>query len=300
MLRCEILPFLADDLTMRVPDAIRDCVVFVGIRDESGNVNYRGTAFLVSVKGDSGISYLYLVTARHIAERVEGLDFVVKVNRKNGDPVVFQGNETRWWYHPTHKKEVDAAATFFGPPAELKSELDIRWFPSESFVTDQILKERNIGVGDQVFITGLFTKVQETSRNIPIVRIGNIAMMPGEKIPFGESGLIEACLVESRSIGGLSGSPVFVRETLMLWAKFGDKQRAMHGAGEFFLLGSMLGHWELRAGSLSLVEGEAVNMGISVVVPAQRIMDILVQPELIELRKKWDAEQVKKPAITSE
>jgi len=38
-------------------------------------------------------------------------------------------------------------------------------------------------------------------------------MIPGEKIPFGKN-LIEAYLVEMRSIGRLSGSPVFVRETL--------------------------------------------------------------------------------------
>ena len=54
-------------------------------------------------------------------------------------------------------------------------------------------------------------------RNFPIVRTGHIAMMPDEKIPkvkIGDwEGNADAYLIESRSIGGWSGSPVFVRGT---------------------------------------------------------------------------------------
>jgi hypothetical protein len=77
------------------------------------------------------------------------------------------------------------------------------------FADTETIAHHDLGVGDEVFITGLFTKVTETTKNIPIVRTGTVAMMPGEEIPFGNN-LIEAYLIESRSIGGLSGSPVFV------------------------------------------------------------------------------------------
>ena len=43
-----------------------------------------------------------------------------------------------------------------------------------------------------------------------IVRTGNIASMPEEAVDLGSSGSQEVYLVESRSIGGLSGSPVFL------------------------------------------------------------------------------------------
>ena len=116
-------------------------------------------------------------------------------------------------YHPTERKYVDAAVTFFSPSYTHLSQLEVEHVPVGMFADEKVIKQRHIGVGDEVFITGLFTKVQETTKNIPIVRTGTVAMIPGEKIPFGDN-LIEAYLVEARSIGGLSGSPVFVRETL--------------------------------------------------------------------------------------
>ncbi len=75
------------------------------------------------------------------------------------------------------------------------------------FATDEIIKDQNIGLGDEVFITGLFGYVAGSQKNIPIVRVGNIAMMPDEKVPT-EGEPMEAYLIEARSMGGLSGSPV--------------------------------------------------------------------------------------------
>jgi hypothetical protein len=50
-----------------------------------------------------------------------------------------------------------------------------------------------------------------STRNIPIVRTGVIAAMPAIDEPFVRKGEeYHAYLAEMRSIGGLSGSPVFV------------------------------------------------------------------------------------------
>jgi len=108
---------------------------------------------------------------------------------------------------------VDAAVTLFSPT--ILRELDVSHIPIGLFADEKTIAHHKLGVGDEVFATGLFTEVTETTRNIPIVRTGTVAMIPGEKIPFGKN-LIEAYLVELRSIGGLSGSPVFVRETLRM------------------------------------------------------------------------------------
>jgi hypothetical protein len=64
-----------------------------------------------------------------------------------------------------------------------------------------VIREANLGVGDQVLIAGPFSKVRGTARQLPIVWIGNLAMMPGERIPFKDDKLIDAYLIESRSIG---------------------------------------------------------------------------------------------------
>src|SRR5436309_3387462 len=87
------------------------------------------------------------------------------------------------------------------------------------FLTDKKIDDCFIGPGDEVFMTGLFTRLEGRSRNIPIVRMGKVAMMPGEEmLPdakiSGWRGGIEAYLVEARSAGGMSGSPAFVRQTI--------------------------------------------------------------------------------------
>lgn len=281
-----------EDMNMRVPDEILKSVVFIGTNDEPEPV-YRGTGFLVSTPGAYGdVSWIFLVTARHIAERLEGSDFVVRVNREGGAPEVLGGAYAKWWYHPTDAS-ADVAVSPWGPPRKLK--LDIRYLPLAMFVSDVVVKEKNIGIGDEVFITGLFTRVQRTARNIPIVRIGKIAMMPGERIPFLD-GLLDAYLIESRSIGGLSGSPVFVRSTANLRGLTDGNHQPVSAcitSNTFWLLGSMIGHWEVRPQDL-LVQQEAVNMGISAMVPAQKIVEVLNHPELLEMRKQWDDDVIQK------
>jgi hypothetical protein len=199
--------------------------------------------------------------------------------------------------------------TIFCPP-NLR-DLDIHWIGSDLFVDQVTIKEAGLGVGDEVFLTGLFTEVCETTSNIPIVRIGNLAMVPGERIPFKDGRLIEAYLVESRSIGGLSGSPVFIRETVTtnagwkfppgfdLTAVFPTPESTevqriqLSGVGRIYFLGSMIGHWDAPTG-FNLPDKEAVNMGISPVVPAHKIKEIIAQPKLQEVMQQMTTELAKK------
>jgi hypothetical protein len=279
---------------MRVSDDILKSIVFIGTK-ATDEPPYRGTAFLVSFDGAYGSpSYFFLVTARHIATKLEGSTFVARMNRKDEEPLAME-IMCRWWYHPQDPEGVDIAVTHFTPPAETMAALDFAGLPVAMFATETVLENKNIGIGDQVFIAGLFTNVQRTSRNIPIIRSGNIAMIPDEPIPFADK-LINSYLIETRSIGGLSGSPVFVRSTLSLQG-FRDQTQTPVSAfalsGTFYLLGSMIGHWDL-ASQESLVQREKVNMGISAIVPAQQILEVLNHPELIELRKKWDTDIIAK------
>jgi hypothetical protein len=300
---------------MRVPDQVRKAVLFVGMDGPSGP-EYGGTAYIVALPGGHGtitsqtkdqvttevrFPFTFLVTARHLAEELEGNDFYLRVNRNDGSIAVIKVNaETPWWYHPSEKQHVDAAVTVFAPANQ--EDLDIRTIPIDMFADELVISEHDIGTGDEVFITGLFTKVVETTRNIPIVRTGTVAMMPGEKIPFGKD-LIEAYLIESRSIGGLSGSPVFVRETVKMpvgirfkaGVKLNNVNDAtpgesfdrveMQGTGRFYFFGSVIGHWEIPNG-FTTSKTEAVNMGISPIVPAQKIKEILLQPAIAEMMKE--------------
>ena len=64
-------------------------------------------------------------------------------------------------------------------------------------------------VGDEVATVGLYTSHHGHTKNIPVVRVGHISMLPDEPV-MSTRGYVEAYLVEVRSIVGLSGSPVYI------------------------------------------------------------------------------------------
>jgi hypothetical protein len=274
---------------MRVPDQVRKCVLFVGL-PEIPDPEYRGTTFIVTVPGENENHFAFMVTARHVAEKLEGKDFYIRANKKSGGVVELRGRpDNPWWYHPGDRDGVDAAVSLFAP--QRLADLDVEHIPIGMFTDPEVIEKRDLGVGDEVFITGLFTKVTGTSQNIPIVRTGSVAMIPGEKIVFGDKE-IDAYLIESRSIGGLSGSPVFVRETVQIPHQLFVKNgliTPIFGMGVFHFLGSVIGHWEVPKG-FTLTEAEAVNMGIAPIVPAHKIREIILQPGLVEIMNKIDTE----------
>ena len=59
-----------EGINMRVPDTIRKCVGFIAIREATG-LKHLGTGFIVSIQGSFGNHFDFLVTAKHIAERIE-------------------------------------------------------------------------------------------------------------------------------------------------------------------------------------------------------------------------------------
>jgi len=276
---------------MRVPDEVRQCVVFIGLpaslrRGQLG-IRFKGTAFFVGVPSESipGMDYVYLVTAKHVAKSLEGQSFLVRLNTKDGGSAMLMGEGTRWWYHPTDAS-VDVALITFAPPPEF----DYKRIQSSMFLSEEMMRAKGIGAGDEVFITGLFAQLSGSARNLPVVRMGNIAMIPEEPVPTG-MGDIEAYLVEARSIGGLSGSPAFVRET------------TSSGMGSFHLLGLMHGHWDIPVKSRTVIgntySAGAINTGIAIVVPAKKILEVLNQPELFLARRTED-EQMRRETPTQD
>lgn len=302
---------------MRVPDHILKSVVFIGQDTfEDGREFFKpgGTGFLVGMRTkdkDLAGRFYYLVTARHSALELAGRPFGVRVNMKDGTfKVAMSGAGFRWWFHPTEEESVDVAVAPWG----VEDGEDTVFIPDEMFLDKGRIEKFCIGVGDEVFVTGLFTKLHGREQNMPIVRTGTVAMMPGEVLPQAKIGdwvgEIEAYLVESRSISGLSGSPVFVRETLqqeamVMWPSGGMGPTTAYLQGAFHLLGLMQGHWEIeprdknkyvfRAGK----SDDSVNLGIAVVVPSKKILEVLNHPELVETRRLLEEAEIQKGGTTT-
>ena len=276
------------DINMKVPDRLVNCVAFIA-RDSSVP-RFLGSAFIVALKGSLGNAYLHLVTAKHVADALHLGAYVLGMNGKSGKKIFVKctPEHAKWWYHPTDPESVDVAVTLFG--SEDIDQFDFEWIPEEMFATEKRIEEYSIGLGDEVVVSGLFTRFSGRTKNFPIVRSGNIAMMPTEPIPT-KTGTMEAYLVEGRSIGGLSGSAVFVRNSVSLAPIKNSKggYDIFSGLGHIHFLGLMHGHWDLPVGVLT-EQAEAVNMGVSIVVPAKKILEVLYHPELVELRAKRDVE----------
>ena len=280
---------------MRIADRLLKCVGFVSRcepDDEGGSrLRFGGTAFIVGVLMDSNIGLAHIVTARHVAEAIEPGEAAITMNAKDGMSLSLRTGSQKWFYHPTEKDSVDVAVMPFG--SARFNEYDIEWIPEQVFATDQRIADFEIGLGDEVFIIGLFTRFFGRTKLTPIVRTGNIAMMPEDKLPTKGFGEMEAYLAEGRSIGGLSGSPVFVRNTVKTPMQSADgKLTAMSGLGGSHLLGLVHGHWDVPPTFSNMEQAEKVNMGVSIIVPAKKILETLYNPELDALRKKhWENNQ---------
>jgi hypothetical protein len=290
------------DWGMRIADHVRECVVFVGrILDKGSREEKRltRTAFLVGKPLSDGFqTAFYLVTARHVAEPLmSGGEWFIRFNTLDSCDEIRMPSECRWMMHPdlNQAPSVDAAVM----PLRLPPIHRCMHIPVSMFATDEIILRHKIGMGSEAYIVGLFTKMTGKTRNIPILRMANVAMMPSEKIPnikignwIGES---EVYLLESRSLGGLSGSPVLVHEIVSLRCQRDTTPGApivdFLGNGDSFFLGLMNGHWLIREKESNNVEIESVRdsegsiaTGISVVVPAKKILEVLRHPEL----EKWE------------
>jgi hypothetical protein len=65
------------------------------------------------------------------------------------------------------------------------------------------------------------------------------------------------------------------------------------------LLGMMHGHWDIKESDLNKAfithdRKHGVNLGIGIVVPAQKILETINQPELQEMRRKIEEDRIRK------
>jgi hypothetical protein len=277
------------NFNMRIPDEVRKCVVFFGFEKVSNvgvkTITYGGTGFIVGMASPRipNTGFLFLVTAKHVVQALQGRDFYIGVNDKKGNAAHFRGTrDFKWFFHPSDNA-ADVAIAAIGLDMQVCDYLPI---PITMCLSEPERKQRGIGTGNEVFITGLFVHYSGQSQNMPIIRTGNIAMIPDGRIPVKGFGNMEAYLIESRSIGGLSGSPIFVPIV----------QPGTPPQAALYLMGLIQGHWDVGQDYITdAVSSDAsgvragVNVGIAIATPASKVLEILNSPAIDALMK--DAEK---------
>ena len=283
---------VGEGASMLVDEQFRKCVtfLFVDVIDEATSTPKRipaATAFFVGVPVNGERAVIYAVTARHVvdASRPHGTLYV-RINKISGGFEDFQVPQDAWVCHPS----TDVAVIRVGLPPE---QFDFRVIPLDMLATDDYVIRQRIGAGDDIFFVGLFSEYAGQERNQPIIRFGNISLMPYEQIdvkldPASDATtLIDAYLVEARSWGGHSGSPAFIYYPP-------DREPGggiVIGGNPPALLGLVHGHYEIKQdvafiGDILGSGKVPINAGMALVIPAQKIIDTLMQEEVVEERNR--------------
>jgi hypothetical protein len=186
---------------------------------------------------------------------------------------------------PSKRKYIDVAIYGLANYREwAKSDIDkydFTYLMEEDVCTDEVIQKYAIGLGDEVSIPGLFLSHIGTTKNVPIVRTGNIAAMHGEPVPT-DRGLMDAYLVEMRSVGGISGSPVLTHMAIrpsVLLPESENSTKIEQSGKSHYLLGLMHGHYTITTRDEWVIRTDQqvgdINAGIAVVVPASKIMETI-------------------------
>jgi len=298
----------------RVPDRWLKSVVhlYKSEPDARAGSPYGGTAFLVAVRGveidpsgthqtlgerdqaegDAALARsLYVATVNH---NLDGGATVLRFNTlpTTSEPFMMQIAPKDWRRWPEH----DLAVL----PVELDvSQVDFDAIPATRLAYgDEPHRGGLIRPGDDVFMVGRFVERSGRPHNEVQVRFGNVSMVPGDPIET-EAGDLVAYLVEMRSRGGFSGSPVFVFRP-----SYGAVLRGSDGMEWANLLGVDRGHYPTL---LQAVDKNGNEIGyirersaLSVVIPAGRLADLLMTEELVEMRREKQAKRDKQPKVVAD
>jgi hypothetical protein len=287
---------------MRISDDFRDTVVFIGFPSTDsakGGIDCIGTGFLLTYDG-----FPYLVTVRHVAEFLGGDPFLIRVNAFVGGSENLHIDNAKWFYDSDPTVDV-AVLPFdvFDPQKHYGRFIDDAteswWFHKA--------RKYGMGVGDFCYTIGLFRVLAGKQRNLPVVHFGIIARTKEDEAfpikdwrdPDGKKTLeTEAYLVESQSLSGLSGAPVFVRASnhQITPQMIADNPTAdIYDLGEavamwkLHLIGIWQGAWDAPPGEVLAAErGKAIRVpvGMGVVLPIDHAHAILAGDELKAMRKR--------------
>jgi hypothetical protein len=263
---------------MLVPREVLDSVVFVGVETPDG-FHTAGVAYFVSVPAPlvPGKAHVYLVTAGHAVRERDNV--VARLNAPGGGTTVDLLPQADRWLRLVEpdmgEHHVDLAAVRWNP--EVSAGAGYTSTPLTTFFDERLVgneSDAGVGIGDEVVAVALMDVHYAQAQNAPFARTGNVAMIPHEpmlvRFENGPVLRMRLYLIELRSGGGVTGSPVFARP------------RVPHGAHAppISLLGTLVGRW---------YGDDAEQTGLAKVLPAQLLRDLLFQDDETERRR--EAEQ---------
>ena len=332
-----------------IPEFI-ESVAFLCSRDKADRNVPAGTAFFVEIDDDTGLRgspWTYLVTSAHSFDFIETAEVDVRINTlpRISAELGYEDRATRkgdWFIHDS--ADVAAIMSPADPTRHRFQRIPVDTFINRNYrfdvsrfagrgnqameriMTDNFPQGIAVETGHDLFFPGLFVQSAGRNANLPIVRFGNIARMPGDELLTLESDIrrmqIRGYLAESHSWGGHSGSPVFWHYTynvnipievqpyqspLSIPAGRVPRRRAdvMIGVGwAQGLLGLVSGHYDIPTSARDSNRKRTdfqlgINAGIAIVTPAENIRELLMRSDVVDDRHRRAAE-IEEPAAVAD
>jgi hypothetical protein len=260
----------------RINEDFLDSVIYLyrSEHEAKEGINIGGSGFLVSIPSQRVDGrFVFAVTNRHVIANAD----VLRLNTKEGRMHVERAPREQWICSPTDDLAVICI--------DLDDEFTHKTINVNAILTEEMAYKRRLGIGDNVFMVGRFINHEGKQQNAPLVRFGSIAQMPSEPIQTEICGKLHeqiSIVADIRSIGGYSGSPVFLNEFSFLRRPGGGEP-----AKNNWLIGVDWGHIKMWSPVCGLNEepigiGHQVNInsGMAGIVPAWKLLDLLMSDDM--------------------
>lgn len=264
-----------------IPPEIKSIATYIFINN-GGKLIPNGTGFFVGLKNPSKQNNfsLYLVTAKHVLcppGTTQVLDKIyIRLNKKGGGsevgaiPLSAQSAKKTVFFHTD--ASVDLAVI---PVLPDQKKFDFKFIPDEFILTKEESTNLIIPEGAEVFFPSLVFPYSGAGEMYPCFRFGRVVLVTDEKIE--RQGKPTALyLIETGSFGGNNGAPVFF---------YSGSKRASGGQPALKLAGVMQGTFGDALLEIKIIEKRKAsipfsNVGISAVMPAYKLYEVLFSEEL--------------------
>ena len=280
-----------------IPEGYLYCTAYLYHSEDAAQngTSSGGSGFLISLTSDVNpdVKYVYVVTNRHVVKGGHAVARLYTVDNKPDIPPLGD-----WYYRDDADDIAICALGPMMPPYKYVFVPDTYCLDQTTYQTDL-----HVGPGDDVFMVGRLIGHDGKQRNTPSVRFGNVAMNPEEPV-MHDGHLQYSFIVESRSIAGYSGSPVFLHIQPHNWRPNVSQNT---GQWKHHLLGVDCGHMlipePLRDRRQVNIPGPwkqeqqgrsheslyvRTNNGMMVVVPSWSLREMLNTNVLLSARKSYE------------
>ncbi len=258
-----------------IPPHFFDCVIAIGVRENSDHIKWIGTGTLIGrlfrkVSEGESEYHIYIVTNRHVLKKHKTA--VVRFNPMEAEPAkdfdipLFDSNGIPYWQ--AHSK-ADLAAIGIDADFLKQEKVSYSFFKSDS--QSMILSEmvqNGVSEGDFIYVLGFPMGIVDLDRQYVIARSGIIARLRDAQEKRGLEYLVDASVFP-----GNSGGPVIYKPEII-------SVEGTRSVARPSLIGIVSGYLSFKDNAVSQQTGKTrvvfeENSGLATVIPMDYVLETI-------------------------